>query len=238
MGPRLVFTLSLVVAGGLHALILLVPRSPGQIDARVPTVELTLEYAETPNAGGNPGPAPVSRDAASTRAAAAAAVPLPTQAPASAAFPAAEAPSDPNDAAALPVTMGPAAGPSGPGDQAPVSRAGAGTEAGRAGTGGTDDRAYGTAAAFALSPPRPKAEILPTYPRSARKAALEGIVRIAAFIDESGVVVSAEVLTSSGHRALDQAALQAVRRTFFEPALQAGRSVPFRLIIPVRFKLN
>ncbi len=232
MGPRLVFTLSLVVAGSLHALILLVPRSPGQIDTRVPTVELALEYAETPNAGSNAGPAPVSR------AAAAAAVPLPTQAAASAAFPAAEAPSDPSDAAALPVTMQRAAGPSGPGDQATVSGAGAGTEAGRAGTGGTDDRAHGTAAAPALSPPRPKAEILPTYPRSARKAGLEGVVRISAFIDESGVVVSAEVLTSSGHNALDQAALQAVRHASFEPALQAGRSVPFRLIIPVRFKLT
>jgi protein TonB len=59
-----------------------------------------------------------------------------------------------------------------------------------------------------------------------------------ALIDETGLVVNAEVLSSSGHAVLDTAALQAIRRTVFEPARQAGKSVPFRLVIPVRFQLN
>ncbi len=130
--------------------------------------------------------------------------------------------------------MEPAAGSSDVNDQAPAS----GAATGGAVTAGTDGRDEGAAAAPALTPPHPKAEILPTYPRSARRAGLEGIVRIAAFVDESGHVVSAEVLSSSGHDALDQAALQAVQHAFFEPALQAGKPVPCRLIIPVRFKLN
>jgi protein TonB len=70
------------------------------------------------------------------------------------------------------------------------------------------------------------------------RARLEGTVRITASIDESGVVTSAEVLSSSGHEALDKAALQAVQRAHFEPARQAGKAVQWHLIIPVRFKRN
>jgi protein TonB len=63
-------------------------------------------------------------------------------------------------------------------------------------------------------------------------------VTISAFIDETGVVVSAEVLSSSGHAVLDQAALDAVRRALFDPAERGARPVSSRLIIPFRFRLN
>jgi protein TonB len=51
-------------------------------------------------------------------------------------------------------------------------------------------------------------------------------------------VTSAEVLSSSGHGSLDQAALEAVRRTTFDPALQDGKPVVCRIVIPVRFTLT
>jgi protein TonB len=63
-------------------------------------------------------------------------------------------------------------------------------------------------------------------------------VKIAALIDESGALVSAQVLTSSGHASLDRAALEAVRQARFQPAVQRGKPVPCRLIIPIRFQLN
>ena len=86
--------------------------------------------------------------------------------------------------------------------------------------------------------PRPVADIRPQYPRSARRAGWEGLVRIAALIDESGVVTSAEVSSSSGHSVLDEAALVTVRQTLFNPARQDGRAVACRVIIPVRFQLQ
>ncbi len=86
-------------------------------------------------------------------------------------------------------------------------------------------------------PPTTRTAILPTYPRSARRSGLEGVVKVAAVVDESGKVTSAEVLSSSGHGSLDQAAVEAVRRAAFDPALQDGRPIACRIVIPVRFKL-
>jgi protein TonB len=63
-------------------------------------------------------------------------------------------------------------------------------------------------------------------------------VTISAFIDETGRVVSAVVLDSSGHQSLDAAALEAVKRTRFHPAEREARPVSSPLIIPVRFRLN
>jgi protein TonB len=90
----------------------------------------------------------------------------------------------------------------------------------------------------ALIPPRPRAEILPAYPRSARRAGLEGVVKVVAMIDDSGMVTHAEVAVSSGHPTLDQAALEAVQRAFFAPAVQDGKPVACRIVVPIRFKLS
>jgi protein TonB len=78
----------------------------------------------------------------------------------------------------------------------------------------------------------------PPYPRSARAAGIEGTVRITALVEASGAVASAEVSISSGNAALDRAALEEVRRTSFQPAVQNGKAVACRLIIPIRFLLN
>jgi protein TonB len=239
MGPRLSFAVSLGLACGLNALILLVPRFAGVTDEKAPSIELTIEHGGRLNAGYEPGPA-MLRGAAPAAAA-------PQQAPASGVVPA--PPGEESKASLLPGTAEPAADIPAAGGQEPAQDAGgapAGAPPGAgaapawsaAGTGGFDPSGDSAAGSPFFIPAHPQAEILPTYPRSARKAGQEGIVRITASIDESGVVVSAEILSSSGHAALDKAALQAVQRAHFQPALQAGRSVPCRLIIPVRFRLN
>ncbi|HEY9594616.1 MAG TPA: energy transducer TonB, partial [Spirochaetia bacterium] len=96
---------------------------------------------------------------------------------------------------------------------------------------GTDDGA-------GFHAPRPVADIRPQYPRSARRAGWEGVVRITADIDASGIVTGAMVTSSSGHSVLDDAALVTVRQTLFNPARQDGRTVACRVIIPVRFQLQ
>jgi len=106
---------------------------------------------------------------------------------------------------------------------------GTGTGTGGAGTAGD---------VTGLLTPRPLAGIHPDYPRLARKAGWEGVVRINALVDDTGVVVSAEISATSGHSVLDQAALEAVRLTVFAPARQSGKAVFCHVIIPVRFQLK
>ncbi|MGA2974065.1 MAG: TonB family protein [Spirochaetia bacterium] len=115
---------------------------------------------------------------------------------------------------------------------------GIGTGTGEVGTG-TDAAGAGAATeATGFLTPRPLADIQPLYPRAARKAGWEGVVRISALVDDTGVVISAKIVTSSGHTTLDQAALEAVRRTVFAPARQSGKAVSCLVIIPIRFQLN
>nr|WP_256260953.1 energy transducer TonB [Shewanella sp. NIFS-20-20] len=78
---------------------------------------------------------------------------------------------------------------------------------------------------------------LPTYPKLARKRGLEGTVQLEVFFNHYGQAQSLSVLTSSGHRVLDEAALAAVKKWHFLAPnhLSAGL---FRVEVPVRFALN
>lgn len=58
---------------------------------------------------------------------------------------------------------------------------------------------------------------LPGYPASALRFRRHGTVRLRAVVDASGRVLEAAVLESSGHEALDEAALEAFRRWRFVP---------------------
>ncbi|WP_455383694.1 energy transducer TonB [Salinispira pacifica] len=81
----------------------------------------------------------------------------------------------------------------------------------------------------------PVAPIAPDYPRLARARGYQGLVRVRAEIDPSGHVTRAEILDSSGHSLLDEAALQAVGRARFN----AGSAGSMRVVIvPVRFGLS
>ena len=66
-----------------------------------------------------------------------------------------------------------------------------------------EERAKVVAAPIALN------RIVPVYPRSARRRGHEGCVTVEISVAEDGNVVGAEVVASSGHDELDQAALQA-----------------------------
>jgi protein TonB len=78
----------------------------------------------------------------------------------------------------------------------------------------------------------------PEYPKLARRRGLEGVVVLAARIDVSGHVQELEIMTSSGHKILDQAALKAVRYWLFRPGTIDGQPYEMRVNVPVRFCLR
>jgi protein TonB len=82
-------------------------------------------------------------------------------------------------------------------------------------------------------PPAP-----PPYPRRARRLGQEGTVIVQARLDGLGDVRETRIITSSGHRLLDEAALKAVRGWEFAPASRQGRGIDAWVQMPVQFVLN
>lgn len=71
-------------------------------------------------------------------------------------------------------------------------------------------------ASFARSV-RQKIESHKVYPAQAQSLGMTGSVTLLYVIDRSGKLLKVEIVTSSGSRLLDQAAVQAVRTTIFQP---------------------
>ena len=76
----------------------------------------------------------------------------------------------------------------------------------------------------------------PAYPVEAVMRGEHGEVVVLIHVAENGLATSAEVVESSGVEVLDQAAVTAVRKWRFRPAMQAGRAIPFDM--PFRFIFN
>jgi len=78
----------------------------------------------------------------------------------------------------------------------------------------------------------------PNYPALARDAGIEGTVAIKVLVDERGKVVSAEVLQSDVTTAMNNAALEAVRKCRFRPAKQRTIAVKAYVMVPFTFQLT
>ncbi len=78
----------------------------------------------------------------------------------------------------------------------------------------------------------------PVYPDSARQAGLEGMVIIQIVIDEQGKVTEAEVILAQPPGIFESAALEAVRKRRFEPALQREKPIKIRMTQTVVFRLH
>jgi periplasmic protein TonB len=76
-----------------------------------------------------------------------------------------------------------------------------------------------------------------TYPEIARQLGIQGKVYVLAYVNETGDVVSAEVVKGVG-AGLDEAALKAVMETKFIPGKQRGKAVKVKITIPVVFRLK
>ena len=87
-------------------------------------------------------------------------------------------------------------------------------------------------------PPVAMSPIRPSYPEIAQEAGIEGVVVVQAFIDEKGRVKETLILKSVPNTGLDEAAMEAIRKTRFRPAKQRERAVGVWISIPVNFKLK
>lgn len=78
----------------------------------------------------------------------------------------------------------------------------------------------------------------PVYPRKALRAGLSGSVEIEVVVGIDGVPSSARIARSSGHRALDEAALAAVLSGWrFQPRMRDGEAVEAVARVPIDFVL-
>lgn len=94
------------------------------------------------------------------------------------------------------------------------------------------------AAAASPEPLATRSNPKPAYPELARKRGQEGLVRLLAHVDEQGKPTEISVAESSGFSLLDEAAVKAVRRWRFKPALRAGTPVRGTVLIPIEFVLK
>lgn len=73
----------------------------------------------------------------------------------------------------------------------------------------------------------------PAYPTEAEQRGQHGAVVVVIHVSENGSATGVDVMESSGVEVLDQAAVVAVRKWRFHPAMRAGRAIPFDM--PFRF---
>ncbi|MFQ6674854.1 MAG: energy transducer TonB [Fidelibacterota bacterium] len=76
------------------------------------------------------------------------------------------------------------------------------------------------------------------YPEIAQEAGIEGTVVIQAFVNKNGRVTDTLVLKGIPNTGLDEAAIEAIRKTRFHPAKQRDRAVGVWISIPVNFRLK
>jgi len=77
----------------------------------------------------------------------------------------------------------------------------------------------------------------PPYPVDAIRLRLEGVVMLQLRITAAGNVEDVQLIQSSGHRVLDEAAIKAVAQWKGEPAKRWGRPVESVERLPIRFRL-
>jgi len=78
----------------------------------------------------------------------------------------------------------------------------------------------------------------PRYPEVARRDGKEGLVLLRVLVNQEGRSASVEVNRSSGVEALDQAAVEAIKRWRFSPARYGDRPVESWVRIPIEFRLS
>jgi protein TonB len=89
----------------------------------------------------------------------------------------------------------------------------------------------------ALAKARPLGVVRPSYTEEARRARIEGRVRVQLTVNELGEVTEARVLERLGY-GLDEAAMVAAKSLRFAAATQCGRPVTAPFVIAMRFLLG
>ena len=75
----------------------------------------------------------------------------------------------------------------------------------------------------------------PNYPRRALRRGIEGVVMVRVDVGPDGVPTSVGISRSSSSRELDRAAIEAVERWRFRPAMADGRPTVGTVVVPIDF---
>jgi len=78
----------------------------------------------------------------------------------------------------------------------------------------------------------------PYYPVEARKNLQEGDVLLHSLIGVDGKIAGMSILSSSGSPALDEAAVNFVRQSVYQPAMRNGVPIPIRMKMRFNFKIS
>ena len=92
-----------------------------------------------------------------------------------------------------------------------------------------------TAAANGSDTPVPISQPPPRYPQEALRRDVGGTVRVRVTVATDGSVDRLELAEGSGNRFLDRAAMEAVRRWRFQPAMRDGQPVVADVVVPIVF---
>ena len=85
--------------------------------------------------------------------------------------------------------------------------------------------------------PQYKFRVEPKYPDIAKKAEKEGEVILQATIDENGIPQDIKALTNLGF-GLEEAAIEALKKTTFRPAMKGNEAISKQVAIPYKFTLK
>ncbi|HEU4625596.1 MAG TPA: TonB family protein [Steroidobacteraceae bacterium] len=78
----------------------------------------------------------------------------------------------------------------------------------------------------------------PVYPAASRRAGEEGMGVFRVLVDANGRPQDVTVVSSTGHPRLDEAAIAAILKWTFSPAMQAGQAVQSYTKVQVKFELQ
>lgn len=76
------------------------------------------------------------------------------------------------------------------------------------------------------------------YPRSAKRQNIEGRVLVEIWLNKQGQQTKQLIINSSGHQALDNAAIKAITQWKFSRHQYAGQEIAYRVQVPINFELN
>ncbi len=93
-------------------------------------------------------------------------------------------------------------------------------------------------AAAVKQSPRVARQVPPVYPSAARRAGVEGSVLLQVVVQTNGRAGDVLLVSSSGSGLLDAAAMKAVRKWSFRPAMIDGQPTSGHVRVPVRFELR
>lgn len=89
-----------------------------------------------------------------------------------------------------------------------------------------------------ISEAQSTASINPVYPRISRRRGEEGIVTLSVQVLANGKAGNIQIIQSSGHKRLDEAAFKAVQKASFNPATQFGRNIDSETKLSFTFRLT